>query len=199
MDVADTIQETYLRLADVLAAQPVSAWDVPSLCERWRVRDVVAHVTAAARYAPEEFLAEVQTDGGDFGATIDRIAARDGQREPGALLADLRHPRLHRWTPPGGGEIGALTHVVIHGLDITTPLGLDSAASEPALRAVLDALAGGGVHAGFGTHLDGTRLRATDLGWAWGEGRAVTATAADLILAMAGRDTPSVRLRASPA
>ena len=190
MTRSDTLQaltrDTFLRLADTLAAQPAAAWDRPSLCERWRVREVVANLSGAARYSPQEYMAEVEADGGDFNATIDRLAARDGQRPPSTLVADLRSDELHRWIPPGGGALGALTHVVIHGLDVTTPLRLDCPAGDAALAAVLDALAGG-LHPTFGVELDAVHLRATDLEWAWGNGRTVTATAADLVIAMAGR------------
>ena len=41
------------------------------------------------------------------------------------LLAAVRDNVEHRWTPPGGGVHGALSHDVIHGLDITVGLGLD--------------------------------------------------------------------------
>lgn len=178
--------DTFVRLADTLEAQPPSTWEAPSLCERWRVREVVAHMSTAARHTAEQYMAELQTDGGNIGATIDRLAARDGRLDPSVLLANLRDERLHRWTPPGGGEIGALTHAVIHGLDITTPLGLPSSAGEPALRPVLDALTAGG-HTNFGIDLRGVKLTATDFSWSWGDGDDVTGQAADLALALTGR------------
>lgn len=185
-DLTALTADTLVRLADTLEAQPPAAWDAASLCERWRVRDVVAHMSTAARYTADRYMAELQADGGRFGVTIDRLAARDGTLEPPLLLADLRDGRLHRWTPPGGGEIGALVHAVIHSLDITTPLGLPSSAGEPALRAVLDALTGGG-HTSFGIDLRGVKFTATDLSWSWGDGDDVTGRAADLVLALAGR------------
>jgi uncharacterized protein (TIGR03083 family) len=162
-------------------------WDAPSLCEAWKVRDVVAHMTTAARYGPDEFLTELQADGGDVGQTIDRIAARDGRLDTDALLADLRDERLHRWTPPGGGEQGALIHAVIHGLDITVPLDLDVGLPDDTTRPVLEALTTGGVSTNFGVNLDGIALRATDLDWVWGDGRQVISSATDLALALCGR------------
>ena len=44
------------------------------------------------------------------------------------------------WTPPGGGYAGALNHVVIHGLDITVPLGVQRRSSGETIRVVLDDL-----------------------------------------------------------
>ena len=49
---------------------------------------------------------------------------RDAGLPTTTLVDNARDDMLHRWTPPGGGQMGALTHVVIHGLDITVPLGV---------------------------------------------------------------------------
>jgi uncharacterized protein (TIGR03083 family) len=195
IEVQALVAAALTELADVLEAQPATAWDSPSLCERWRVREVVAHVSNAARYQPDGFMAEVQADGGDFGATIDRLAARDGELDPEVLLGNLRAERLHRWIPPGGGPEGALTHAVIHGLDVTTPLGAKPWLADAARRRVLDILTASEVHAVFGTRIDGVRLRATDLDWSHGTtGTTVEGTADDLILALSGRHLAADRL-----
>ena len=93
-------------------------WDAPSLCEGWRTREVVAHMTMPARYTGPEFMAELEAAGGDFTRLSDTVAARDGALPVATLLAGLRSDVLHGWEPPGGGPEGALTHCVIHGLDI---------------------------------------------------------------------------------
>src|SRR5690242_10775964 len=126
------------RLADALAPLPADAWDTPSLCAGWRVREVVAHLTMAARYGPDEFMAELEADGFDFGKLSDRIALRDASLDPAALLGDLRSETMAGWAPPGGGYAGALIHVVVHGIDVTEPLGLGRVASDDATERVLD-------------------------------------------------------------
>src|SRR5215475_12539823 len=75
------IRGAFLSLAETLERLP-TAWDSASLCEAWRVRDVVAHMSAAARYLPEQYRAEIPADGGDLNRTIDRIALRDGDLDP---------------------------------------------------------------------------------------------------------------------
>ena len=62
-DLAEAIAEEYLALADLLASSPVEVWDAPSLCEGWRTREVVAHVTMPARYSTPEFMAELRGRG----------------------------------------------------------------------------------------------------------------------------------------
>ena len=37
-------------LADLLERSEPAVWDAPSLCEGWRTREVVAHMTMPARY-----------------------------------------------------------------------------------------------------------------------------------------------------
>lgn len=196
-DLTSLVRETFLALADVLEKQPDSSWDGPSLCEAWRVRDVVAHVSTAARYAPAEYMAEVQADGGDFGRTLDRLAAQDGQLDREVLLENLRDDRLHQWIPPGGVQSGALTHAVIHGLDATVPLGIEGWLVDEARLKVLDVLTGDGVHALFGTRIENSRLEATDLSWVYGDGKPVAATSDALILALAGRQLPAGRISGS--
>lgn len=177
------------RLAGALEPLAPEAWDTPSLCSAWRVREVIAHLTMAARYDPDQFLAELAADGFDFDKLSNRIAARDGSSAPDVLLGDLRSHAMASWAPPGGGYAGALSHVIIHGLDVTVPLGLGRVASDDAIAVVLDALADGG-HAHFGTDPAGFQLRSTDLDWAFGSGTVVEAPAHQIVLTLAGRSVP---------
>ena len=77
-------------------------------------------------------MAGLQRCGGDFTKFSDEIAARDSRLPPADLVAVLRDNADNPWAPPGGGLAGALSHDVIHGLDITWPLGLAYEISEPA-------------------------------------------------------------------
>jgi uncharacterized protein (TIGR03083 family) len=140
-----------------------------------------------ARYTEQQFFAELEHDEGDFTRLSNRIAARDAELPHATLVANLQDERLHRWMPPGGGAIGALNHVVIHGLDITVPLGLPAHTPPDVQRAVLDELVRGR-HFGFDS--DGLELRATDMDWSAGSGQAITGTATDLILRVARRTVP---------
>jgi uncharacterized protein (TIGR03083 family) len=179
--------EALTRLADALEAQPPASWDHASMCEAWHVRDVVAHMTTAARYYGAAFMAEVAAHGGDLNRTVDALAARDGRLDPATLIACLRDETLHRWTPPGGGAEGALLHAVVHGFDVALPLGLDLGVPADPGVAVLEMLTDGGIHARFGTVIEGIELAVTDLDWSWGHGRLVTGDAATITLALCGR------------
>jgi uncharacterized protein (TIGR03083 family) len=193
-DLQPVVAAEYQRLADLLASVPAEAWDTPSLCEGWRVREVVAHLTMPARYDEGAFMEELRAYGFDFAKLSDEVAARDGQAAPASLVTNLRSERLHRWAPPEGGYHGALNHVVVHSLDVTVPLGAGRLAPDEAIRVVLDDLTAGGVHQHFGTEIAGRRLESTDLAWTWGTGPVVRGNAGDLALALCGRRVPEGHL-----
>jgi uncharacterized protein (TIGR03083 family) len=188
------ITAEFTELADTLAMLPTASWDAASLCEGWRTREVVAHLTMPLRYPLARFAFEMARARGDFARAADRCAKRDSSLAAGTLLAGLRDPKLHTWRPPGGGAEGALTHAVIHGLDITVPLGLDRQPPAARLRHILGAVSAPRALSHFGVDLSGVELRATDLDWSTGTGSAVSARAADLALVLCGRKLPPGRL-----
>jgi len=193
-DLAAAIADEYVALADLLEASDPAVWDAPSLCEGWRTREVVAHMTMPARYSGPEFMAELEAAGGDFTALSDTIAARDGALPADALLSGLRSEVLHGWRPPGGGLEGALTHCVIHGLDITEAVPLERRVPGPRIARVLAIVAGPGSPNLFGVDLSDVELRADDLDWSSGSGALVSGPAQALALVACGRRLPLGRL-----
>jgi uncharacterized protein (TIGR03083 family) len=197
-DLQPAVAAEFLALAGLLDSATDAQWDTPSLCAGWRVREVIAHMTMAARYSEEEFMTELRRCEFDFGRLSNEIAARDAELPASELVASLRAEVMRHWTPPGGGWHGALNHVVIHGLDVTVPLGVPRRSPDATIRVVLDDLAGGGVHQHFGTSIDGRRLQATDLDWSYGSGPALRGPAGDLALVLCGRAIPRGRLEGKP-
>lgn len=191
-DLQSWVAPTYDRLADLLAAATVETWDSPSLCEKWLVRHVIAHVTMPARLTPQQFGAEMAAAGGDFTVLSDTVAARDASLPLVDLLDQLRSKRLHAWQPPGGGAVGALSHTVIHSLDVTIALDRPTVAPQEAVTAVLDQLtAANGTW--FGVDLTDVRLEATDTASSWGRGRLVRADSGSLVALLSGRTLPDGR------
>jgi len=134
----------------------------------------------------------------DFTRLSDEVASRDASLPVDELVANLRSSVMQRWTPPGGGYHGALNHVVIHGLDVTAPLGASRCSPDETIRVVLDDLAAGGGHTRFGVAIDGRHLQASDLDWSHGSGPVLRGAAGDLALALCGRAVPAGRLRGDP-
>ncbi|HEX3790786.1 MAG TPA: maleylpyruvate isomerase family mycothiol-dependent enzyme [Pseudonocardiaceae bacterium] len=197
VDLSAEIAAERSALADVLAALPATAWDEPTLCAGWRVREVVAHVTMPFRYPMARFLAELARSGGRFDRMSDRCARRDSAVGSEVLLAAVRDNVRHPWQPPGGGLAGALTHDVIHGLDITVALGVGRSVPAERLHIVLAGLTEPKVIKHFGADLGGVELTATDLDWSFGTGTPVSGAAQDLALLLCGRKLPAGRLESA--
>jgi uncharacterized protein (TIGR03083 family) len=186
IDIREAIAAERTELAEVLAGLPAEAWDAPSLCEGWRVREVVAHMTAPYRQPDALFLHTEDVD--ELNRAADELARQDAARLTVAeLTADLRDNARHPWRPGGGHDFtGALSHDVIHGLDITVALGLGRQVPPDRVRIVLDVLVP--ERAGFfGTDLTGKRLVATDLDWRHGVGEPMNRPAQELLMFVCGR------------
>ena len=86
------VAPTYRGLADLLTAMPVDAWDAPSLCEKWLVRHVIAHVTMQARLTPEQFGTEMTAAGDQPSSSRDRPKVPD-RPKVAAELKPMSRPR----------------------------------------------------------------------------------------------------------
>ena len=187
---ADLVSETRAereRLAGLFGDLTPEQWDAASLCDGWRVREVVAHMTMPFRTKPLKVM------GGLVRArfSFDRYADRDA-RSAAATMSEaelvglLRRNIDHPWQPPGGGQAGALSHDVIHGLDVTEPLGLPSPPTER-LALVLGSTRPRQLKY-FGVDLGGTRLTAADSGVSIGDGpNVVEMTSKEMLLVVTGR------------
>jgi uncharacterized protein (TIGR03083 family) len=174
-------------------------WDAPSLCEGWRVREVMAHITMAFRYSLPQVIFGMIRARGSFHRMADRAAHRDAEKlTADELAACLRSNVNNAWKPPGGGYVGALSHDLIHGLDITVALGLDRRPPPERVAMVLGSLSANQVSY-FGVDLDGVQLQANDLDWSYGEGQPLTGRAQDLLLVVCGRKLPDGLLQGEAA
>ncbi|MFD3936232.1 maleylpyruvate isomerase family mycothiol-dependent enzyme [Streptomyces sp. NPDC058611] len=182
------------EFAAVLEGLPAEKWDELSLCGGWRVREVAAHMSMGFRYSIPRMAAELVKARGNLNRMTDRCARKDAAEfSTGRLAALLRENASHPWKPPVGGFVSALGHDVVHGLDITVPIGVDRKVPEDRLRILLDAV-DPKFFKFFGARLDGIQLRATDMDWAFGSGSPLAGTAQDLLLLTFGRKLPVGRL-----
>lgn len=121
----DTVQaETFAerrRLAELLAQLTQEQWGgaffVRGLAgaRSGRARDHAYRMTS-----PEQFHAGLEAHGFDFNRFADHEARETTKQLSDAdLLAIYSDNAEHPWLPPRGGPAGALSHDLIHGLDIT--------------------------------------------------------------------------------
>ncbi|MCR6485331.1 maleylpyruvate isomerase family mycothiol-dependent enzyme [Amycolatopsis sp. OK19-0408] len=193
--IQDLIAAERRELAALLEELSPAAWATPTLCAGWGVAEVLAHLTMPYRISTGRFVLELLKSGGRFNVMADRVARREAaslSREE--LVASLRDNANHPWRPPGGGAEGALSHDVIHGLDITTALNLERRVPADRLEVVLAGITPKHEKY-FGSDLRGVCLRADDLDWSYGSGTPLTGLAQDLLLVVCNRRLPAGRLR----
>jgi uncharacterized protein (TIGR03083 family) len=186
----DLISAERRELAGVLEGLSAEQWRSPSLCAGWTTAHVVAHLTMPFRITEEEFGRGMAEAHGQFTEFSDAVAARDSELPQAQLAGVLRDNIDNPWAPPGGGQPGALSHDLIHGLDIAWPLSITYPIPDRAMTTVLDLIAGPDGQKAFGADLDGIELRATDLDWSSGGGAEAAGPSRDLLLLLARRSLP---------
>lgn len=197
-DLGQAIRDTRQAFSEVLTDLSDDDWDNQSLCAGWRVREVVAHLTMPFRYRAPQLLAEMIRCHGHFTRMSDVVARRDAQAPIHTLLDGWVLNENHPWKPPGGGLRGALTHDVVHGLDITIPLGISHPLSAQALRVVLDQATSPRSLKHFSVDLTGIRLEADDLDWSFGDGEVLSGAAHHLVMVLMDRSLPAGLLSGGP-
>jgi uncharacterized protein (TIGR03083 family) len=187
MDTWNAIRAERASLVDALAGLPDDAWERPSLCAGWSVREVVAHLIATAQMTPLAFFGRLAASGFRFQAmtagNIRRILDGSGNAE----LVALYRSRVNARTAPPGPATSWLGETIVHGEDIFRALG--SYRDHPAdhVTAVADFYAGSNLLIGAKNRIAGVRLRATDTDWSHGTGPEAAGPAIALVLAMTGR------------
>lgn len=172
--------------AELLAGLSAEQWEQPSLCARWRVRDVVAHVLSYDELSRWQLVRRC-IKGGFWVPRINAIGVTEYAARSPEQLAEL----MRTCIPPRGltsafGGMIALVDGMIHQQDIRRPLGIPRVIPQQRLRTVLDyALTAPAVRGA--RRARGVRLVATDLDWEHGSGPDVTGPGEALLMTMAAR------------
>jgi uncharacterized protein (TIGR03083 family) len=171
-------------LADFLATLAPPDWEAPSLCTKWTVKDVVAHVISYEELGPlgllKRFAKGWIVRANQVG--VDDFSALSAQQ----LLEFLRGHLQPRGLTAGFGGMIALVDGTIHHQDIRRALGRPRTVPADRLERVLG-LVPGNPRLGAGRRIRGLRLRATDLDWEHGRGLEVVGPGEALLMAMSGR------------
>lgn len=163
-------------------------WDAPSLCEGWRVRDVVGHIL----YGNELRLWTLPFRLARFGFSSDRsgkhYSIERGERgTPAELVRDFDARNAWAGTCRVFPPRLVLLDRLVHQQDIRRALGHPRVVPEDRLRATLDAAPTLGNVFRAKKRTRGLRFVATDIDWSWGAGPEVTGPGEALLLAMLGR------------
>nr|WP_293310838.1 maleylpyruvate isomerase family mycothiol-dependent enzyme [Mycolicibacterium sp.] len=173
------------ELADLFDTLTADQWMAPSLCEGWRVRDVAAHLTHS-HMPPARAIIEAVKSGFRFDPMINRLGVED-PRSQTEIAAALRAMVGARKKVPGTSVQQPLIELLVHGQDITVPLGIDRPMPVDAAVEAANRLARMKFPLNAMARLDGVRLVATDADFAAGQGREVKAPIRDIVMVLAGR------------
>lgn len=175
-------------LAEDLAELDDGGWAAPSLCGRWTVEEVVAHLTAPASTGTVRWITSILGAGFDADLHNARRLAEHRGASPAETLDRFR--AVITSTRAASGHTPAwLGEVVVHGQDVRRPLGIRRTPSIDSLTAVATFYASRDFTVDSRKAIAGLRLEATDGPFAHGDGPLVRGPSVALTMAMAGRAT----------
>jgi uncharacterized protein (TIGR03083 family) len=173
-------------LAQDLSGLDAEQWQHHTLCGRWNVEEVVAHLTAAASLNQWQWARSML--GARFRADVHnqrRLVDHQG-RTPAETLDRFR-AIISSTTAPSGHTPAYLGEVIVHAQDIRQPLGLPRTPDVEALTPVAEFFARRNFTVASRTVAKGIQLRADDGAFSTGAGPRVTGSTLGLVMSMAGR------------
>jgi uncharacterized protein (TIGR03083 family) len=202
MEHNETWNEIAALRAGLLAQAEVftpEQWEAPTLCDEWRVRDVVGHLvhpTGLRVLGTLPLLVRARFDPNRF---IRDLGIRDGSVPIPDLLEVLRRSVTQRRSAvPGLGPGHVLQDLFVHLQDIRRPLGLPADYRSGLLTEVA-ALSHRNLRSTGLTRWEGLALHATDGPWRAGGGKEVRGTTEALIMALNARPVALAELSGSGA
>jgi uncharacterized protein (TIGR03083 family) len=173
-------------LAADLANLTDEQWATPSLCAGLTVREVLAHLTAAASLTPVRWLAGVIRCRFDFDEQVAMRLAEQMGATPAETLGRFRGVVTSTTKPPLP-TMAMLGETIVHGEDIRRPLGIRRANPIETLTQVAEYYRGSDLVVPAKGRIRGLRLVAGDGPFTAGSGAPVSGTTLALTMAMTGR------------
>jgi uncharacterized protein (TIGR03083 family) len=184
-----------LNLAHILESLRQAAWDQPSLCEGWRVRDVGAHLALSHARLRDMVMPAIKS-GFRYNA-MTRYAAVHSPLTHEQIVATLRGFVGSRRRVPFATELEPLLDILVHTQDICVPLGIEHPMPVDAAVAAANRVLSlrGPVRLWERPH---GRLVASDAAWAYGVGVVHEAPMQAHLLTLTGRHPSSASRTAAP-
>ncbi len=169
------------------------AFDAPSLCGGWAVRDVLGHMGLGHTVPMGSMVVRI----GRYGFNVPKASFHESKKLFAASSPDeirtfwdevmvAQHPRrgISRLIPERSGFVDHL----VHNQDIRRPTGRSRTVPEERLcRALALVRTDGNGLFNPKKNVAGLRLRATDIDWSSGDGRLVEGPGEAIVMAAAGR------------
>lgn len=186
-----------LSLTELLDDLSPDEWEQPSLCDGWRVRDVVAHLSLA-QIGWGDATVEMLRARGNYDRVIRDTALRRSAVPTDRLTAQIRAMAGSRRRAPLITPLEPLIDVLVHGQDIAIPLGRSRVMPVEAATAAATRVWTTPWPLSIAFHvrrrLRGLRMVATDTDWSAGEGVLVQGPIEALLLLLTGRTAGLGRL-----
>ena len=190
MDTWQMIRAERASFVDALAALPDSAWDRPSLCTGWSVRDVVGHMISTASLTPPRFFMAMAASGFQFNRMAQKNIQNVTTGRTSKDLVEEYRSRVDSRNAPPGPVTSWLGETIVHGEDVFRAVnGYRDHPIEHVIT-VADFYKNSNLLIGAKRRITGLTLRATDTDWQHGSGPEVSGPAIALLLAMTGRKPP---------
>lgn len=185
-DLWSVVHAERAALAADLAEMTDKQWATPSLCTGLTVREVLAHLTAAASLTPVRWLAGVIRCRFDFDKQVAmRLAEQLGATQGETL--DRFSCVVTSTTKPPLPIMAMLGESIVHGEDIRRPLGICRDYPIETVTRVAEYYQGSNQVVLAKGRITGLRLAATDGPFTAGSGPLVSGTTLALTMAMTGR------------
>ncbi|WP_329472983.1 maleylpyruvate isomerase family mycothiol-dependent enzyme [Streptomyces sp. NBC_01723] len=185
-DLERAIHVERSALAQDLAGLSAAQWAASSLCGRWTVEEVVAHLTAGARVGRWRWLLSMLAARFDADLHNDRRLAEHRGATPEATLQRFRDA-VAGPAGPTGHTAAWLGEIVVHGEDVRRPLGLVRTPPVATTTAVARFFAARDFTVSSRSAIAGLRVEATDGPFATGSGDLLRGPTLSLVMGMAGR------------
>lgn len=181
------VHEGRRRLVHDLEGITDHQWNAPSLCPRWSVHDVFAHLIDSATTTRLGLVRQMVAARFDFDRGNDHGIERHRAAHPHQTLEAFRAV-VDRTDVPPGAVATRLVEAYVHGEDIRRPLGIEGSYPSDPVMTALEYQARTGVRFGGGKErVSGVRLSPHDAAQDIGDGPVVRGSAIALLLAVSGR------------
>lgn len=173
-------------LAEDLAGLTEKQWRHPTLCGRWNVEQVLAHITAAGSLNQRQWIRSML--GALFRPDVhNQRRLEDNLGATPAETLERFRAIINTSLAPSSDIPAFLGEVVVHAQDIRQPLGIAREPQVEALTPVAEFYARRNFTVASRTHAKGLQLKADDGPFLAGEGPVVSGSTLALVMTMAGR------------
>jgi uncharacterized protein (TIGR03083 family) len=182
------IDDQRVVIADLLETLTPQEWATPSLCGAWTVGEVGAHLSLTATASLGDMAKSAIRARGNFDAMIREMTiARAAARSNAEIIADLRNVVGSRRLAPGTFWRDPLLDVLVHGQDLSRPIGRPLRMPIDASRTAADWAWQRGFPFSPARRFRGIRMVAKDIDWSRGSGEELRGPIASLLLLSTGR------------